>query len=172
MQLAKYLQELIVTQGAGAGEPLQLLPWQKRFVAGFERTDGDASLSVARGNGKTTLIAGIATAALDGPLRQPRAETIIVSSSFSQSRIAFEHCLAFLRAAGHDLEDRKRFRLQDSANSATIEDRQTGARVRAIGSDPTRAHGLAPLLVVCDEPAQWPETTSDKMIAALRTSAR
>ena len=114
MQLAKYLQELIVTQGAGAGEPLRLQPWQKRFVAGFERTDGDASLSVARGNGKSTLIAGICCAALEGPLVQARGEIIVVASSFSQGRVVYEHILAFLRAAGHDLEDR-RWRLQDSA---------------------------------------------------------
>ena len=34
----------------------------------------------------------------------------------------------------------------------------TGARVRCIGSDPRRAHGLAPVLVLADEPAQWPES--------------
>ena len=51
-----------------------------------------------------------------------------MASSFTQGRIAYEHVLAFLRAAGHDLEDRQRWRLQDSANSATIEDRQSGAR--------------------------------------------
>ena len=42
--------------------------------------------------------------------------------------------------------------------------------MRCIGSDPSGAHGLAPVLVVGDEPAQWPGTTSEKMLAALRTS--
>ena len=43
--------------------------------------------------------------------------------------------------------------------------------VRCIGSDPRRAHGLAPVLVLADEPAQWPETTGERMVAALRTAA-
>ena len=62
------------------------------------------------------------------------------------------------------------WRMQDSANYATLEHRPTGARVRCIGSDPKRAHGLAPLLVLADEPAQWPSQTRDAMLAALITA--
>ena len=40
-----------------------------------------------------------------------------------------------------------------------------------MGSDPRRAHGLAPVLVLADEPAQWPESTGERMVAALRTAA-
>ena len=38
------------------------------------------------------------------------------------------------------------------------------------GSDPRRAHGLAPSLILADEPGQWLESTSKKMLAALTTS--
>ena len=41
--------------------------------------------------------------------------------------------------------------------------------MRCIGSDPRRAHGLRPALVLADEPAQWEHTKSDAMLAALRT---
>ena len=170
MRLADYIAGLTVTQGAGASEPFEVLPWQRRFLRGLAGTDGDVGLTVARGNGKTTLIAGIACATLDGPLMQRRAETVIVASSFAQGRIAYEHVLAFLRERGHDLDDRRTWRLQDSQNAATVEHRATGARVRAIGSDPSRAHGLAPALAICDEPAQWPSTTSERMRAAVVTS--
>ena len=98
----------------------------------------------------------------------PRGETVIVASSFEQARIAFEHVLAFM---GGKVEDRQRFRVWDTAQQARIEDRKTGARVRCIGSDPRRAHGLAPVLVLADEPAQWPETTGERMVAALCTAA-
>ena len=64
-----------------------------------------------------------------------------------------------------------RWRIQDTAQQASIEDRETGARVKVIGSDPKRAHGLAPVLVLADEPAQWPASTGERMVAALRTSA-
>ena len=170
MKLAAYIADLTGTQGAGAGEPFRVLPWQRRFLRGFARTDGDVALSIGRGNGKTTLIAGIASATLDGPLIQRRAETVIVASSFTQGRVAYEHVLAFLREREHDLDDRKVWRLQDSQNAATVEHRPTGARVRCIGSDPARAHGLAPVLVIADEPAQWPGPTSERMRAALVTS--
>lgn len=162
------LARLRVTQGAGAGRPFQPLPWQRRFLRGaLAPGRSRAALSVGRGNGKTTLVAAIAVAALVGPLARPRGETVIAASSFGQARIAFEHTAAFMRRAID--ADPKQWRVQDSGNTASIEYRPTGARVRAIGSDPRRAHGLAPLLVIADEPAQWPPSTSEQMHAALMT---
>lgn len=168
-QVIGYIEVLTVTQGDGAGEPIALFPWERRFLRGALR-DGieEAALSVRRGNGKTTLVAGLACAALDGPLAAQRGETVVIASSFDQARIAFEHVLAFMDS---EIDaDPSRWRIQDSANRATITDRSTGARVRVLGSDPRRAHGLAPVLVLADEPAQWPPATSERMIAALRTS--
>ena len=69
-----------------------MLPWQRRFVrSAFTAGVQSAALSVARGNGKTSLLSAIACATLDGPLMVPRGETVIVASSFEQARIAFEH---------------------------------------------------------------------------------
>ncbi len=167
--LVDYLDTLTVTQGEGAGGPFPVLPWQRRFVRGAFGVRGNSALSVARGNGKTTLVAGIGAAALEGPLRVARGEVVIVASSFEQARVAFEHTYAFMQAKGHDLDNRKRWRVWDTAQQARIECRETGARVRCIGSDPKRAHGLAPLIVLADEPAQW-GAQGDAMRAALRTS--
>ena len=52
-----------------------------------------------------------------------------------------------------------------------IEDTRTGAHIVCLGSDPRRAHGKAPTLTLADEPAQWPETTGEAMVAALTTAA-
>ena len=169
MSLPRYLSELTVTQGRLAGQPFTVLPWQTRFVRGaFASGVQAAALSVARGNGKTALLSGIAAASLDGPLAVPRGETVIVASSFEQARIGFEHVVAFM---GEKLADKGRWKIWDTAQQARIEDRKTGSRVRCIGSDPRRAHGLAPVLVLADEPAQWPDTTGERMVAALRTAA-
>ena len=127
-----------------------------------------AALSVGRANGKTTICSALAVAALDGPLAEPRGETIIVASSFDQARIAFEHVLGFM---GERLAERKRWRVSDTSQSARIQCRLTGTRLRCISSDPRRAHGLAPSLVLADEPAQWPPGTGERMVAALRTAA-
>ncbi|MCE2494033.1 MAG: terminase [Alphaproteobacteria bacterium] len=132
---------------------------------------GHAALSVARGNGKSALVAGIAAAVADpdGPLHGNRREAVCVASSFDQGRTIFEDVLAFLRGR-HDLGHRGRWRIQDSANRATVEYRPTGARVRCVGSDPARAHGLRPALALLDEPAQWDVAKQDRMLAAIRTS--
>ena len=162
------ISRLRVTQGEGAGGYFAPAPWQRRFIRGaLVPGRASAALSVARGNGKTTLVAAIAVAALAGPLARPRGETVLVASSYTQARIAFEHVLAFMRGA---IERDARWRVQNSGNVASVEDRRTGSRLRAIGSDPRRAHGLAPVLVICDEPAQWPPSTSDRMRSALATS--
>ncbi|MCY4394981.1 MAG: hypothetical protein OXC10_07600 [Rhodospirillaceae bacterium] len=167
--LIAYLSGLAVSQGRLAGQPFTVLPWQARFVRGAFRPGAQsAALSVARANGKTALLSGIAAATLDGPLAVPRGETVIVASSFEQARIAFEHVVAFM---GAKLADKDRWKVWDTAQQARIECRQTGARVRCIGSDPRRAHGLAPVLVLADEPAQWPGTTGERMLAALQTAA-
>ena len=53
MRLSEFLAGLTVSQGRRAGEPLTVLPWQRRFVRGaFAPGVQSAGLSVARGNGK------------------------------------------------------------------------------------------------------------------------
>ena len=163
-KLIEHIEGLKISQGQGAGQAFVMLPWERRFLRGMMGVPGDVALSVARGNGKSTLIAGIAHAALDGPLAQPRADVVVCASSFGQGRIVFDHLLAF---CGENV--RREFRVWDSAQVASIENRKTGAKVRCIGSDPKRAHGPAPALVICDEGAQWPAPTADAMLSALRT---
>ena len=165
-----YLGGLTLAGGDHDGERFVVLPWEQKFVRGAFAVSGPAALSVARGNGKSALVAGIATAVVDpdGPLHGPRREAVAVASSFAQSRVIFEDVLCFLRAR-HDLSDRKLWRLQDSANNALVEYRPTGARCRTLGSDPARAHGLRPALALLDEPAQWDPAKTDRMVAAIRT---
>ena len=94
-RLADYLRGLTVTQGPLAGSPFEVLPWQGDFLRLWNEP-GDLALSVARKNGKTTVLSGIAVATLDGPLAHPRAETVIVAASFSRACIAFRHVRAFM----------------------------------------------------------------------------
>ena len=125
-------------------------------------------MSVARGNGKSTFVAGIAHAALCGPLARPRGETVIVASAFEQARLSFDHVQSFI---GRDVvRDRSKFRLWDSAQLARIECLEHQTRVRCLASDPRRMHGIAPTLILADEPAQWESTKSEQAYAALQTS--
>ena len=166
--LVDFLEGLIVPSGRHAGENLTALPFQRRFLKGAFGQPDDAALSIARANGKTTFMAGILTASLVGPLVQANAESVLVASSFEQALIAFRSVLWFMQP--WRVEEPRRWRVQDSPNRASVSDRETGAAVRVIGSDPRRAHGLIPNLLLLDEVAQWPSGQIDAMLAALTTS--
>ena len=135
--LIGWLEGLRVTQGRLAGDPLTVLAWQRKFLRMAFGSPGDAAMSLARANGKSTFVAAVAAACVDGPLRQPRAEVVIVASSFLQARITFDHLLGFL---GDRIRDRDTWRLWDSTQAARLLHLPTGASVRAIGSDPKRMH--------------------------------
>ena len=168
--VVEYVSGLTLAGGDHDGERFEVLPWERRFLSGAFRGPGDAGLTVARGNGKSALLAAVASAVVDpvGPLTGRRREVVVVAASFEQARVIFEDVLAFL-GARYDLGDRDGWRRQDSANRATLEFRASGARVRCIGSDPGNAHGLRPALALLDEPAQWASATRDRMYAAIRT---
>ena len=161
-KLIKYLESLTISQGPRAGEGMKVLPWQKRFIKGFLNNQVSA-LSVGRGNGKTTLLAGIAAAALNGPLAKPRGECLLVAGSFSQAKTAFDHVLNFLPS------DNKRFRVHDTANNAEIQDRETGTQLKVHGATPRLIHSRAPALILADEPSSWLHTQSGAMVSGLLT---
>ena len=151
----------------GAGEPLKLMAFQRRFIYGV-MYHHESALTIARGNGKTTLTAALAAAAIAGPLAAARAQTVVVAASLGQARLAFGHTKWFLRDIFR--QEPKLWRVIEHSHECRIENRETGAMMRAIGSDPRRAHGLAPVLVITDEPAQWPVNDGQRMYTALMTA--
>ena len=169
--LIDWMSKLRLTGGDLDGQPFTVWPWERRFLNGTFRQPGNSALSIARGNGKSALVAGIATAVVcpGAPLHGTKREVICVASSFQQARVIFEDVLAYVMSLGHDLSDRGLWRRQDSQNMATLEYRPTGARVRCCGSDPKRIHGLRPYLVLADEGGQWESGQSEAMISGLRT---
>ena len=168
LSVSEWIGKLTIAQGSLAGQPFNVLPWQRAFIeSALAPGIQQAALSVGRGNGKTTLVAALAGAFIDGPLRQPKAEVPVVAASYAQARIAFEHVRNFL---DQRLFPRAHWRVTDSINWSLIEHRPTGARLRVVSSNPKRAHGLAPALVICDEPAQWQVGDGERMYSALVTS--
>ena len=95
--LIDFIEGLIVPNGRHQGERMVVLPFQRRFLRGAFGQPDDAALTVARGAGKTTLIAAVLTAALVGPLAQANAESVLVASSFEQSPTGFRLILSFMR---------------------------------------------------------------------------
>ena len=152
----------------------RVLAWERAFLTAWQKTRGDSALSLARGQGKTALAAAICCAVVDpaGPLHGRNFEVVAAASSFSQARIIYEDVLSLLapKIQAGGTGKRGEWRVQDSANRATLEHRPSGARVKCLGSDPRRMHGLRPKLVIADELAQWEPSRIHKALTALRTS--
>ena len=164
----RYIGGLVIGQGRFAGERFDVLPWQRRFLrGGLAPGVAESALTLARGGGKSTLVAGIGCAALDGPLSQAGSEILIVASSHEQGGVIFRHVLRFL-APGIE---RGRFRVQDTVNVSRIVNRESGVMLAVKGSDPRRLHGAAPGLTIGDELAQWPPARIEEMLSALRTAS-
>ena len=162
------LEALKITEGRFTGQHLKVMPWQRSFAAGVA-TFSTVALSMARGNAKTTTVAGLACSALTpgGALHRFRGEVVIVASSLNQARIPFRHVIFFMAPimARENRRSPRPWRVVDNSHQAFIEHRPTGTVLKAIGSDAKRAHGLAPSLVICDEPAKWEGGGRDMYIA-------
>ena len=168
--LCSELEQLDVTQGAGAGEHVRLFPWQRRFLKGFLRPEvRTAALSMARGGGKSTFVAMVAIAHLIGPLARARGEILIVASSVDQGRIVFAHVAAFLKEK-FAKSRRRDWKISDNNQRVSLEHVPSGISVRVLASDPRRAQGRAPSLILCDEASSWLPSTAEKMRSALETS--
>ena len=127
-ELIAWMGTLTLSGGDLDGELFAVWPWERRFLRGAFGQPGNAALSIARGNGKSALVAGIASAVVvpGAPLHGVRREVVCVASSFQQARVIYEDVLAYTRSLGHDLSDRELWRMQNSANQATLEFVQTG----------------------------------------------
>ena len=178
-QIIAEIRTLRVTAGALRGEPFEVLEWQKEFIYGMCGAS-ISLLTVARGNGKTTLIAAIGTTAIvpERALHRPRGKTLIVASSMDQAKEAFDHILYFIadtidedRHVAVRSGEKNPWRISDNVQEGRIRHVPTGAEVRIIGSLPKKAHGKAPGLMILDEPAQWEGPGGGrKMYNAMKTS--
>ena len=162
------MEQLVISEGPLADENFTVLPWQRdvvEAVASYRRI----AFSIARANGKTTLVAALACSALrtGGALFRPRGEIILAASSFKQASIAFRHLLFFMRPYlyGEDGKLLPEWRVADNHHVQSVSNRLTGVRLDTIGSDARRSHGLAPSLIICDEPAKWVGGGEDLYIA-------
>ena len=166
--LIKSLEAAPVGDGDLLGEPFRCLPYQRRFIRGaFRRGVMRAGLSLARGGGKTGLASALALDAVRpaGALHRAGGETVLIASSFSQAKIAFEAVKTSLEKMGEDGE----YRIRDQQNLADIQHRETKARLRVSGADNRRAHGWRFNLALADEPSQW-GPRGEMLAAAIRTA--
>jgi phage terminase large subunit-like protein len=164
-----FLEDLPVTKGLGAGEKLRLLPFQRDWIEAVYAADADgrrpvrtALMSVARGNGKTVLVAGLCLAHLVGPEAEPRGECYSAAATKEQAALIFAEIEAWVYAVPWLAA-----RLNVETFMKRIRDHETGSVYRALASDGPAAHGLAASMICCDELAQWKRR---ELFDVLRTS--
>lgn len=102
--ISKYVH---LPRGAGASDPMKLMPWQKTFIEAFMAEDVSAAcLVMGRGGGKSGLMAGLATAA--GFLEDDQGAPVvpIVAASLGQARSSVYDSVVWAVQHEPDLADR------------------------------------------------------------------
>ena len=173
--IIEFIESLTIGQGHGYGERMGLFPWQKKFVRAVNDDDVDtAAISLPRGNGKTTFVAGYECAFVVGPLAQPGSEVIVCAGSLKQAGIAYNQMLRLLKPWTHPGDgktfDRKGWRLSNSDTIKSCINVEWDIKVQVLATNPETSHGGAPAAIICDEPAKWPLNEADAMKVAMETS--
>ena len=160
-----------ITSGAGAGEMFTLRPYQREWLEGIYREEAGrrmvrtAVLTMARKNGKSTLIAALGLAHLIGPEREQRGQIVIGATDRDQANVIFAEVEAMLNASPWL---RVSVNVQTSAKIVTSY--LDGSKLLAMSSDARKAHGLSPTLVILDELAQWGSGIGIRLYNALVTA--
>lgn len=139
------------TVGSYSGQPFEPLPWQKFILwnlYGFYLPDGarrfnTAYISMSRKQGKTTLMAGIALAALVFD-REPAAEVYSAATKRDQSRILFDEARRMVMAS-------PALRKHLNASRHEIEAPAINGRLTYLSSDSRTLDGTNPHTVIIDE---------------------
>ena len=131
---------------------LDLLPFQRRFIAGaFAAGTNIAALSTPRGAGKTELIGRLGGLAVvpGSPLCRPGLEAVLFAGSMRQARPLF-------RAAQRAIPPGVKVRKRDNSQELSIRGAD-GTALHVYPSSGKRAMGLGAgeHLFLCDEPASW-----------------
>lgn len=156
-QVLSFLRQLPIVSGLRAGERMELIEFQEQFVRGVygpedagKRLVRLAALSVARGNGKSALLAGLSLTHLLGPMQEPYGECYAAALDREQAGVLYRMTRAYIEATPWMAA---RVNIRDWHKEIT--DEPSSSIWRALTSDARKAHGLAPSFWIADEVAQW-----------------
>lgn len=157
-QVIAFLEALPIVSGIMAGQRMKLIEFQRDFVRAIYAPQDDegrrivrlAMLSVARGNGKSGLLAGLGICHLLGPMAEPHGEVYAAALDREQAGILFKMTRAYAEAVPWIAA---RVNVRDWHKQ--IVDEETQSTWAALTSDARKAHGLAPSFFIADELAQW-----------------
>lgn len=153
-----------------AGRRLELEEWQRGFFEEALAVDDNDDpywktvvLVVSRKNGKSTMLGAYATYHLDQHDGQP--EVLLTASSDKQAGRLFDAVTSFTRRSPYLLG---RFHIRDHVGEIARSD--GGGKIHRMSSDPNRAHGWNPSLVIADELHAWETPNVRKFWTAMTTA--
>lgn len=151
-----FLEDLPITAGKLAGTKMVVRDWQRDFLEAVYAEDAEgnrpvrtAVLSMARKNGKTGLVAGLALCHLAGPEAEPRGECYAAANDRFQAGKIFAEMVAIIQQHA-ELEARCniiRFRKEIEV----LDGQGKGSIFAALSSDAATKLGLSPSFTVVDE---------------------
>ena len=153
-----FIETLCCPDGAHAGEPIVLRPWQKAFILSvYAATDArglrlvrEAIFSIPRKNGKSVLVAGIMLAHLCGPEAVRNGQIYSLSIDREQAAILFNYAAAMVYA---DEELNARLNVVESRRFIT--DPVSGSRYLVLSGEKKGKMGKSTSLVLFDELAEF-----------------
>lgn len=151
------------SKGEWANKPIQVLPWQKDFLTrlyGWKQADGTRRfrtfyVEVAKKNGKSTLLSGLALYHLLADA-EPSAECYICACDKKQASIIFDESRRMVEKSP-DL----RTRLEVIPSKKLISHDSGGSKLEALSADVPSKDGVNASFVIFDElhrqptPAMW-----------------
>lgn len=160
----------VLPKGYGSGVPMVLAPFQKDWLRSVLR-DGVSSavMAVPRGNGKSTLLAGVATWALFDPDNTGAPQVPIVAMTVNQAvRSVYGVALAMVQESP-ELQCRALWHTGIGTQKIFA---NTGGEMFPISNDPDGLQGLDPSLAVCDEIGFMALQSWDSLLLASGKRAR
>lgn len=147
---------LLVPNGLVQGERLKIYDWQEEWLRqAYSPCIRRASLSIARKNGKTSLIANAILCHLLGPWQRHTWRGYIASLTIEHAKQMLMQIeeTAFISGFDEDLKIKK-------SSPYTVES-ENGGICTVVSADKAQGHSLAADLVVLDEIGLFPETKRD-----------
>ena len=155
-RVVAFLEDLPITQGSLAGTKLVIRQWQRDFLEAVYAEDNNgvrpvrtAVLCMARKNGKTQLVAGMALCHLLGPEAENRGEIYAAANDKLQSGKTFAEMVAILDE--HPELDARVNVVKFSKRIEVLRGQGKGSIFAALSADASTKQGLSPSFTVYDE---------------------
>jgi phage terminase large subunit-like protein len=157
-KMIDFIQTLRIPEGMDQGSPFILRDWQTPMLHGVYspvtesgiRVVRKAIYSVAKKNGKTPLISGIALGHLVGPEAKRNEQIYSAAFERDQAALTFRYMKQMIEM-DEELSDLLNIRTA----TKEIESRTNGSIYKALSSEARSKHGISPAVLIFDELAQF-----------------